>query len=42
MLEREFNGVKKKLMYVFFLNAEQKQNLIALSPEDQLVYGLEY
>jgi hypothetical protein len=42
MLEREFNGVKKKLMYVFFLNAEQKQNLIVLSPEDQLVYGLEY
>lgn len=42
MVEKEFNGEKMELMYVFFMNPELKQNLIVLSPEDQMVYGLEY
>lgn len=41
-IETEINGVKRELMYVFFLNNENKQNMLVIDPKDQLVYGLEY
>jgi hypothetical protein len=42
VIEQEINGVKKEFLYIFFMNDERKENLIILSPEDKLVYGLEY
>lgn len=42
IMEKEINGVKREFMFFFFMNNENKQNMLVLDPKDQLVYGLEY
>jgi hypothetical protein len=42
MTERKINGEQRKLLYVYFMNDELKENIIVISPDDKLVYGLEF